>query len=78
MKFLADMGISQRVVRTLGESGYDAVHLRDQRLQRLLDPLIIEKAKQEEGSPVLMVISFTYHPRQAKSFSRKDSKFLNP
>lgn len=47
MKFLADMGISQRVVRTLRGSGYDAVHLREEGLQRLPDPLILEKARQE-------------------------------
>jgi predicted nuclease of predicted toxin-antitoxin system len=47
MKFLADMGISQKVVRTLRESGYDIKHLRDEGLQRLRDPQIIEKAKRE-------------------------------
>ena len=48
MKFLADMGISQSVVQSLRDAGYDALHLRDQRLQRLADPLIVEKARQEK------------------------------
>jgi len=37
MKFLADMGISQSTVRWLRQLGYDAVHLREQELQRLPD-----------------------------------------
>ena len=47
MKFLADMGISQTVVRLLQQSEYDAIHLREQRLQRLPDNLIMAKAKNE-------------------------------
>lgn len=48
MKFLADMGVSSTVVQILRASGYDATHLRDQGLQRLPDPAIVEKARQEE------------------------------
>lgn len=48
MKFLADMGISQTVARRLRESGHDAVHLRDEGLQRLQDLDILEKARQQE------------------------------
>ena len=48
MKLLADMGVSQTVVKALGQMGYDAKHLRDEGLQCLPDPLIIEKAKLEE------------------------------
>lgn len=47
MKFLADMGVSQTVVQSLRESGYDCIHLRDESLQRLPDIEIVEKAKQE-------------------------------
>jgi predicted nuclease of predicted toxin-antitoxin system len=47
MKFLADMGISMTVVRNLRESGYDAIHLREEGLQRLPDLNIVEKARQE-------------------------------
>ncbi len=34
MKFLADMGISPRVVEELRQQGYDAVHLLDESLYR--------------------------------------------
>lgn len=44
MKFLLDMGMAQSTARFLESMGYDALHLRDQKLQRLADELIIEKA----------------------------------
>ncbi|ELS03611.1 hypothetical protein Xen7305DRAFT_00033350 [Xenococcus sp. PCC 7305] len=47
MKFLADMGVSQTVVKTLRDNDYDALHLREQGLQRLAGPLIVEKAIEE-------------------------------
>ena len=47
MKFLADMGISPKTVAFLHALGHDAVHLADQGLERLLDPSIVEKARQE-------------------------------
>jgi predicted nuclease of predicted toxin-antitoxin system len=47
MRFLADMGISQRVVTWLAEQSHDAAHLRDQGLQRLEDRDIFAKAYQE-------------------------------
>ncbi len=47
MKFLLDMGISVSSARFLDVLGYDAIHLRDQGLQRLEDKKIIEKAAQE-------------------------------
>jgi predicted nuclease of predicted toxin-antitoxin system len=37
MKFLADMGISPRTVNHLKTKGYDAVHLREQGLEKLED-----------------------------------------
>lgn len=48
MKLLADMGVSQTVVKSLRAIEYDAKHLREEGLQCLPDPLIIEKAKIEE------------------------------
>ena len=48
LKFLADMGIARHTVHFLRDSGYDAVHLRDQGLQRLGDEMIIEKARREQ------------------------------
>jgi predicted nuclease of predicted toxin-antitoxin system len=48
MKILADMGVSQTVVKSLRDMNYDAKHLREEGLQCLPDPLIIEKAKLED------------------------------
>ena len=47
MKFLADMGLARSTVAFLRAQGHDAVHLRDQGLQRLGDDEIIEKARAE-------------------------------
>ncbi len=52
MKFLADMGISIGSIRYLRQAGHDVVHLREQGLQRLSDPEILEKAR-NEGRTVL-------------------------
>ena len=48
IKFLADMGISQRTVAYLRETNFDAIHLREQGLQKLQDPIILQKAKAED------------------------------
>ena len=37
MKFLADMGISPRVISALRERGFDAIHLQEQGLGRMSD-----------------------------------------
>jgi predicted nuclease of predicted toxin-antitoxin system len=47
MKFLLDMGLAQSTARYLQALGHDAVHLRDQGLQRLPDDQIIHKARAE-------------------------------
>ncbi len=47
MKFLADMGISPGAVKFLKERGFDAIHLHEQNLDRLEDPDILEKARDE-------------------------------
>ena len=48
MRFLADMGISPRVVLFLAGLGHEAVHLRDQGLERLPDSEILRKARHED------------------------------
>jgi predicted nuclease of predicted toxin-antitoxin system len=48
MKFLADMGISLRVVTALRQQGHDAVHVQEQDLGRLSDAEILSKAQDEE------------------------------
>ena len=47
MKFLADMGISPRVVSALRERGHEAVHLQEQGLGKLPDGDILAKARAE-------------------------------
>jgi len=44
MRFLADMGLGRSTVAFLRAQGYDAVHLRDEGLQRLSDVEIVKKA----------------------------------
>lgn len=48
MRFLLDMGLAQSTARFLRQQGHEAVHLRDQGLQRVDDTLIIEKACSED------------------------------
>lgn len=48
MRFLADMGISPRTVEYLREMGHEAIHLREEGLQKLEDPKILEKARIED------------------------------
>jgi predicted nuclease of predicted toxin-antitoxin system len=47
VKFLADMGTSPKTTAFLHALGYDAAHLIDQGLERLLDHDIVAKARQE-------------------------------
>ncbi len=47
MRFLADMGVSVRLVQWLREQGHDAVHLQEQGLQRLPNGTIFERAATE-------------------------------
>ena len=48
MKFLADMGLARNTVAFLRARGHDAIHLRDEGLQRLGDDKIVEKALDED------------------------------
>lgn len=48
MRFLADMGISAKTVSFLKAHGHKAVHLHDQRLDRMMDGDILNKALSEE------------------------------
>jgi len=47
MKFLLDMGIAQSTARFLNGQGHDAVHLRQEGLERMKDEDIIVKARTE-------------------------------
>ena len=48
MKFLLDMGLARSTAAYLRSRGHDAVHLRDEGLQRLDDDAIVQKALTEE------------------------------
>ncbi|MEA5450444.1 DUF5615 family PIN-like protein [Leptolyngbya sp. CCNP1308] len=48
MRFLADVGVSPLTVQALRQAGYDAIHLVEQRLERLPDSAILEKARLED------------------------------
>jgi predicted nuclease of predicted toxin-antitoxin system len=48
MKFLADMGISPKTCAFPKSLGHDCVHLLDEHLEKLPDPTILEKARDEE------------------------------
>jgi predicted nuclease of predicted toxin-antitoxin system len=47
VKFLLDMGLAGSTARYLRDCGHDAVHLREQGLQRLPDTEIVAKAVAE-------------------------------
>ncbi len=60
MKFLADMGISQKTVRWLTVRGHDTVHLRDRGWQRYRDDRILEEARSESRVVLTMDLDFGY------------------
>jgi len=47
MRFLADMGVAQRIVQWLRDQGHNAVHLRELNLQCLSNGEIFKKARSE-------------------------------
>ena len=65
MRFLADMGVSMRVVEWLRSSGHDAIHLRDEGLQRLPNGEIFQKAIRErrmlKAAEVILHDEFEQH-----------------
>jgi len=60
MRFLGDMGISMRTIGWLRQNGHDAVHLRDESLQRLPDDRILLKARKEKRILLTMDLDFGY------------------
>ena len=50
MRFLADMGVSRQVVDWLHTKGHEAVHLRDEGLQRLPNGEIFRRRAAKSGS----------------------------
>lgn len=47
MQLLLDMGISRDLVPVLSSLGFPSIHLHDEKLDRLPDPQILEKARVE-------------------------------
>ena len=60
MKFLANMGISNRTTAWLRQKGHDAIHLRDQGLRELPDEEILSKARSENRIVLTMDLDFGY------------------
>ncbi|MEW6104137.1 MAG: DUF5615 family PIN-like protein [bacterium] len=60
MRFLADMGISNRTVTWLRQQGYDTVHLSEEGLQCLSDEEILTKARLEKRILLTMDLDFGY------------------
>ena len=58
MRFLVDMGQDVRVASWLHERGHDAVHLRDQGLQRLANGEIFDKAIAERRVVLTVDLDF--------------------
>lgn len=60
MKFLADMGISPRTVNWLRNQGYDAIHLIEQKLEKLEDEDILIKAQNEQRIILTVDLDFGF------------------
>jgi predicted nuclease of predicted toxin-antitoxin system len=58
MRFLADMGVATGVVNWLRDQSHDAVHLREQGLQRLPDDQIFRKAVVENRTVLTFDLDF--------------------
>jgi len=48
MRFLSDVGISRSTTQELRRCGHSVLHLREEGLQRLSDPEILDRARQEK------------------------------
>ena len=58
MRFLADMGVSMRVVDWLRAQGHDTIHLRDEGLNRLPNGEIFDKALQDDRTVLTFDLDF--------------------
>lgn len=74
MRFLADAGIAQRVVEWLRTRAHDAIHLREQALQRLPDREVFAKASAERR--VVLTFDLDYGEIVALSSSPAASVIL--
>lgn len=60
MRFLLDMGLAPRTAKYLRAAGHDAVHLLDEHLERLPDPLILAKAVDEQRVVITFDLDFPH------------------
>jgi len=74
MRFLADMGVAQRIVHWLRAEGHDANHLREENLHRLPNGEIFEKAHREER--ILLTFDLDFGEIVALSAGRAVSVIL--
>ena len=58
MRFLLDEAISPRVVDLLAEAGHDAVHARDVGLTGASDPIVLDRAVQDDRILVTLDTEF--------------------
>lgn len=58
IRFLLDMGLAQSSAEFLRSRGHDAVHLRDQGLERLPDDQIVAKALDEKRTIITHDLDF--------------------
>ncbi len=78
MRFLRDMGVSWRVIEWLRAAGHDAVHLRDEGLQRLRNGDIFRQGFAEHRivltwSSAVSGIEETYRAKDCEEGRRSDS-----
>jgi len=74
MRFLADMGVSIRIVEWLRSQGHDAVHLRETGLQTAPDRAVFEKAGNENR--ILLAFDLDFGETIALSGGRAQSAIL--
>ena len=74
MRFLADMGVSLRVVEWLRSNGHDTKHLHEERLHRMPNGEIFEKATNENR--VIITFDLDFGEIVALSKGRKTSVVL--
>lgn len=74
MRFLADMGVSIKVVQWLRQNGHDAKHLRDEGLHRIPNGEIFAKAISENR--VLITFDLDFGEIIALSKGQKTSVIL--
>jgi len=60
VKFLADMAISRSTVAWLRDHGHDALHVRDEGMQRADDEVILTKARDEQRVLLTLDLDFGY------------------